>query len=89
MTIFAWVLFAYALFYGVRYLLGARVYLTCALREVEVAPISREQVDPSELRLLTQLDDELAAAGFRHLGFGGGHTVSHLLRGRCPGQRVR
>jgi Zn-dependent protease len=70
MTIFAWVLFGYALLYGVRYLLGARVYLTCALREVEVRPIPRERVDPAELRLLTLLDDELAAAGFRHLGFG-------------------
>jgi Zn-dependent protease len=70
MTIFAWVLFGYALLYGVRYLLGARVYLTCALREVDVKSISREQLDPAELRLLTSLDDELAAAGFRHLGFG-------------------
>ena len=70
MTIFAWVLFGYALLYGVRYLLGARLYLTCALREVEVRPIPREQVDPAELRLLMLLDDELAAAGFRHLGFG-------------------
>jgi Zn-dependent protease len=70
MTILAWVLFGYALLYGVRYLLGARVYLTCALREVEVRPIPRERLDPAELRLLTLLDDELAAAGFRHLGFG-------------------
>ena len=70
MTIFAWVLFGYALLYGVRYLLGARLYLTCALREVEVRPIPGEQVDPAELRLLMLLDDELAAAGFRHLGFG-------------------
>jgi hypothetical protein len=70
MTIFAWVLFGYALLYGVRYLLGARLYLTCALREVAVRAITRDQVEPAELRLLTLLDDELAAAGFRHLGFG-------------------
>ena len=70
MTIFAWVLFGYALLYGVRYLLGARLYLTCALREVAVRAIPREQIEPAELRLLTLLDDELAAAGFRHLGFG-------------------
>ena len=70
MTIFAWVLFGYALLYGVRYLLGARVYLTCALREVEVRPIPRERVDPADLRLLTLLDEELTAVGFRHLGFG-------------------
>jgi Zn-dependent protease len=70
MTIIAWILFGYALLYGVRYLLGARIYLTCALRKVEVRPIPREQVEPAELRLLTLLDDELTAAGFRHLGFG-------------------
>jgi Zn-dependent protease len=70
MTIFAWILFGYALLHGVRYLLRARLYLTCALRKVEVRPIPREQVEPAELRLLTLLDDELAAAGFRHLGFG-------------------
>jgi Zn-dependent protease len=69
MTIFVWVLFGYVLFYGVRYLPGARVYLTCALREVDVKPISREQIDPAELRLLNLLDDELTAAGFRHCGF--------------------
>ena len=70
MTIFAWLLFGYALLFGIRYLLGARVYLTCALREVEVKPVARQQIEPGELRLLTLLDDELAAAGFRHLGFG-------------------
>ena len=69
MTIFAWVLFGYTLLYGIRYLLGARVYLTCALRKVEVRPVARQQIEPGELRLLTLLDDELAAAGFRHLGF--------------------
>jgi Zn-dependent protease len=76
MTILAWILFGYALLYGVRYLLGARIYLTCALRKVEVRPIPREQVEPAELRLLTLLDDELTAAGFRHLGFG---EISPLL----------
>jgi Zn-dependent protease len=70
MIIVAWVLFGYALLYGVRYLLGARLYLTCALRKVEVGPIPREQVESAELRLLTLLDDELTAAGFRHVGFG-------------------
>jgi Zn-dependent protease len=70
MTIVAWVLFGYALLYGVRYLLGARVYLTCALREVEVRPVAREEVEPAELRLLTLLDEELTAAGFLRLGFG-------------------
>ncbi len=69
-VVVAWAAFAYALLFGVRYLLGARLYLTCALREVEVRPVSRQQVEPRDLWLLTLLDPELAAAGFRHLGFG-------------------
>ena len=69
-VIVAWAVFAYVLLYGIRYLLGARLYLTCALREVEVRPVLRQQVEPRDLRLLTLLDNELAAAGFAHLGFG-------------------
>jgi Zn-dependent protease len=53
-----------------RYLMAARVFLTCALREVEARPVHREQIDPGELRLITLLDEELASAGFRLLGFG-------------------
>jgi len=34
-VLIAWVLFVYVLLYGIRYLLGARIYLTCALREDE------------------------------------------------------
>ncbi len=69
-VVVAWAAFAYVLLFGIRYLLGARLYLTCALREVDVRPVSREQVEPRDLRLLKLLDEELAAAGFRHLGFG-------------------
>ena len=59
-VVIAWVLFVYVLLYGIRYLLGARIYLTCALREVESRPIPRQQIEPEELRLLGLLDDELA-----------------------------
>ena len=69
-VVIAWVLFVYVLLYGIRYLLGARIYLTCALHEVEIRPIPPQQIEPEELRLLGLLDDELLAAGFRHLGFG-------------------
>jgi Zn-dependent protease len=69
-TVIAWVLFVYVLLYGIRYLLGARIYLTCGLREVEARPIPRQQIEPDELRLLSLLDGELFEAGFRHLGFG-------------------
>jgi Zn-dependent protease len=69
-VVIAWVLFVYVLLYGIRYLLGARIYLTCALREDENRSVPRQQIEPEELRLLGLLDDELLAAGFRHLGFG-------------------
>ena len=68
--ILVWGAFGYVLLQAVRYLLGARIYLTCALREVEAAPTEGRQIDAGELRLLGLLDRELAAAGFRHLGFG-------------------
>ena len=67
--VLAWVAFGYVLLQGVRYMLGARIYLTCALRQVEASPVSRQQIDPGELRLLMWSDEGLAAAGFRHLGF--------------------
>ncbi len=69
-AVLAYAAFAYVLFLGTRYLLGARLYLTCALREVKGEPLGLQQVDPGELRLLSLLDEELAATGFRHLGFG-------------------
>ena len=68
-TVLAWAAFAYLVLFAVRYVLAARVFLTCALREVEARPVDRQRVDPSELRLVALLDDELAAAGFRPLGF--------------------
>jgi Zn-dependent protease len=60
----------YLLLRALRYLLAVRLFLTCALREVEAHPIDRQQVDPAELPLLTLLEEDLAAAGFRLLGFG-------------------
>lgn len=69
-SVLGWAAFAYVLLQGIRYLLGARVYLTCALREVEARTVGRQQLDPGELKLLGLLDHDLAATGFRHLGFG-------------------
>ncbi len=62
LTIVAWAAFVYALLFGIRYLLGARIYLTCGLRQVEVRPLPRQNIEPDELRLLSLLDDELLAA---------------------------
>ena len=41
MKLLAWAAFAYVALLGVRYLIGARVYLMCALREVKVWADSR------------------------------------------------
>lgn len=67
---FLWVAFGYALLQGIRYLLGARIYLTCAMREVEARAANRQQIDAAELRLLRLPDDELRSANFRQLGCG-------------------
>lgn len=64
-----WAIFIYALWWGLRYLSGARVFLTCAHREAQGSRLTRQQLEPDELELLTLLDDSLLAAGFRHLGF--------------------
>ena len=69
MVVLKWALIAYALFMGFRYLMVVRVYLVYAYRDAQVTPITRQQLDPGALELLTSLDDSLAAAGFRHLGF--------------------
>ena len=67
---FEWLVFGYLMLQGIRYLLGARVYLMCALREAEFRAARPEELDPEELQLISLFDEELAAAGFRHLGFG-------------------
>lgn len=69
MVALKWALIAYVLFQGVRYLMKVRIYLVYAFRALRATPITREQIDPGALDLLTSLDDSLAAAGFRHLGF--------------------
>jgi Zn-dependent protease len=80
--ILLWLAFGYLLLRGARYLLGARLYLTSALRAPEVCEIPREQLEPGELRLLSQVDEELIAAGFQHVGFM--HVSSLLTRQRAP-----
>ncbi|HEY6925587.1 MAG TPA: hypothetical protein VI653_19060 [Steroidobacteraceae bacterium] len=69
-VVLAWAVFAYVLLRSLRYLLAARLFLTCALREVTALPVERRQLDPGELALLTLLDEDLAASGFRPLGLG-------------------
>lgn len=66
----AWIAFAYVALMAFRYLLGMRIYLTCALREIKVWPTNAELLTPGQLRVLSVFDAELTAAGFTHLGFG-------------------
>jgi len=69
-VILGWAAFAYVLLRSLRHVLAARVFMTCALREVQAQPVDRQHLDPGELALLALLDEDLAAAGFRLLGFG-------------------
>lgn len=68
-VVLGWAVLACVLLRSLRYLLAARLFMTCAVREVEAHPIDRRQIDPGELSLLTLLDEDLAAAGFHPLGF--------------------
>jgi hypothetical protein len=78
----AWLAFAYVALIGLRYVLGARQYLTCALREVKAWPTSAELLTPGQLRVLSVFDAELAAAGFTHPGFG--HFSSLITHHAAP-----
>lgn len=68
-VLIGWAVFLYLLFWGLRYLLGVRMFLTCAHRDVRATGLTRQQLEPGQLELLTVLDGSLVAAGFRHLGF--------------------
>jgi hypothetical protein len=78
----AWAAFAYVALIGLRYLLGARQYLTCALREVKAWATGPELLTPGQVRVLSVFDTELAAAGFTHLGFG--HCSSLITHYAAP-----
>jgi Zn-dependent protease len=78
----AWLAFAYVALIGLRYLLGMRTYLACALREIKVWPATAETLTPAQRRVLPVFDAELAAAGFTHLGFG--HHTSLLTYHAAP-----
>ena len=68
--LFLWLAAGFLLLKGTQYVLGARIYLTSAVREPSVAPLPAGEISPGELDLLTCVDAELASAGFRHVGFG-------------------
>jgi Zn-dependent protease len=69
-SVFLWLAAGFLLLRGIQYVLGARIYLTSAVREPSVAPLPQQEISPGELELLTSLDAELQSAGFRHVGFG-------------------
>lgn len=68
--VIGWFFVGYLMLQGIRYLLGARLYLTCALRGVESRPVETGEIDPKEQQLISLFDGDLAAGKFRHLGFG-------------------
>ena len=70
-----WGVIAYALYHGMRFLMVVRLYLVNGYRDPTLRPITPRQLDPGMLELLSSLDEPLAAAGFRHLGF----TASTIL----------
>lgn len=78
----AWLAFAYVALIGFRYLLGARQYLTCALREIKAWTTSCELLTPGQLRVLSVFDADLRAAGFTHLGFA--HYSSLITHHSAP-----
>jgi hypothetical protein len=82
MKLLAWAAFAYVALLGLRYLIGARLYLTSALREVKVWATGPELLSPAQLRVLSVFDADLAAAGFKHLGFG--HHSSLITHFEAP-----
>jgi Zn-dependent protease len=82
MKLLAWAAFAYVALLGLRYLIGARLYLTCALREAKVWATGPELLSAAQLRVLSVFDADLAAAGFRHLGFG--HHSSLITHFEAP-----
>lgn len=83
--ILAWLGFGYLLLRGARYLLGARLYLTCAWRAPGAEILRTEDLQSGELRLLSVLDEQLLAAGFRHLGFVSAGAPLTLHRSTHPG----
>jgi Zn-dependent protease len=68
--IFLWLAVGFLLLKATQYALGARIYLTSAVREPKVAPLRPDEISPGERDLLSSVDAELQSAGFRHVGFG-------------------
>lgn len=69
-AVVGWFVIGYLMLRGIRYLLGARLYFMCALREVESRPAASEEIDSQDLQLISIFDSDLAAGKYRHLGFG-------------------
>lgn len=80
-----WLVFGYLMLLGIRYLLGARVYLMCALRAAEIRPAKAEEIDPQELQLISLFAGDLMTAGFRHVGFG---LISQVITEFAAGPAV-
>ena len=65
-----WAVVVYIALRAIRYVMGARIYLTSALRESRARPVDDAALAPGIVRILSSFDQELAAAGGRPLGYG-------------------
>ena len=68
--ILLWLAVGFLVLKATQYVLGARIYLTSAVREPDIAPVRPDEISPGERDLLTCVDTEMQSAGFRHVGFG-------------------
>jgi Zn-dependent protease len=68
--IFLWLAVGFLVLKATQYVLGARIYLTSAVREPSIAPVGPDEIAPGERDLLTCVDTEMQSAGFHHVGFG-------------------
>jgi Zn-dependent protease len=75
MGLLKWAVILYAVYQGMRYLMVLRVFLVNGFRHLKLCSITERQLDPGMRELLTSLDESLAAAGFRHLGFMEGSII--------------
>ncbi len=68
-SLIVWLVFVFLILRGLRYVLGARIYLTSAIQEVTVAPCADDQVPEEQRILLGTLDWTLEELGMRPIGY--------------------
>jgi hypothetical protein len=62
--IFLWLAVGFLVLKATQYVLGARIYLTSAVREPSIAPVRPDEIAPGERDLLTCVDTEMQVPDF-------------------------